>query len=699
MWRRRPERACEPSRGSARSDQTMPRRGAGLLSAAAAIGLLAVATLFAGPVSPAVAAPGGSILAGPGGPLPARAPGDLCSTEQWRNPANFQTCTDRLANLTADRVSCVKAPTPGAPDSGMAGWFATRPASSLANGRPHYYSDYGYAGYDYTTYDIGCVPTVMHPEYKFENTIANGEFLVATATIGAANAVRERAWDPNELWGWADPLVEKATRAIYDKVFTVFGAVTLVVVGLYLIWRARQSDMSATVTTAGWAILIMVAVTAIATWPTRSANAADTTLTSALSVVHDAVGPPQEEPPQGGCPDPEPDACADRRPPAIRASDTATEGVLYRNWLRGTLGSADSPTAQKYGPVLYDAKSFSWAEIENLRQDSSQRQVIIDAKATRWQKVAEQIKAEDPEAYEYLQGARGMERVGAGLIAILSAVFFSLFDLVASLLVLLGFLIFRWAVVAAPVLGTIGLLRPASSGIRRLGNVVIAAVFNIIMFGTGAAIYLFAVDLIMGTAALPGWLQVVLILLTGVVGWLLLRPYRRIAQLGGKSTSDGGGWQRLFLRDVRDAAGGRGSNQEREESALARRQSAIDLSVRPESRGEDSSTVVAGAGAAGGPAMAGAGTGGAPARVGPGRPEGSNAGTVGSSGGPTAPTRQSGAPTPARRPESPRWEAADVPVDEPSYAIYRPSSDRKPAPQSAPSRSVARRPESSIVPG
>ena len=82
--------------------------------------------------------------------------------------------------------------------------------------------------------------------------------------------------------------------------------------------------------------------------------------------------------------------------------------------------------------------------------------------------------------------------------------------------------------------------------------------FNIIIFGTGSAIYLFAVTLILGTASLAGWLQVLLIWLTGVVGWLLLRPYRRITQLGGKDSTraitSAGSWHRLFLRDVRQAA-------------------------------------------------------------------------------------------------------------------------------------------------
>jgi hypothetical protein len=187
-----------------------------------------------------------------------------------------------------------------------------------------------------------------------------------------------------------------------------------------------------------------------------------------------------------------------------------------------------------------------------------------------------------------------MDRVGAGFIAVLAALMFAMFDLTASLLVLLGFLVFRWAVIAAPILGTIGLLRPASAGIRRLGNAVVAALFNIAIFGTGAAIYLFAVDLIMNTAGLAGWLQVVLVWLCGVVGWLLLRPYRRITQLGGKDNTreiaSAGGWHRRFFRDMREAAkleGAEGGGNREPIIAKGRGVYVEQSNLRPEARLED----------------------------------------------------------------------------------------------------------------
>ena len=278
--------------------------------------VVAVGTLFGAPATRAAAAPA----------APTKAPGDpLCTVEEWRVPGNFQSCADRLQVNVQERISCLDAPTPSAPDSGMAGWFAQRPESSRGSRLLFRYSEYGYAGYDFDTYDLKCASTITDPSAEFENTVANGEFLLATSITGASNALRERAWDPSYMWGWADPLVETATKAVYAKVFTAFGAVTLAVVGLYLLWRSRQSDLSNAVTTAGWAIFVMVLVTAIAAWPKWSANIADKTLITSLGVIHDAVGPPDATIPPTQCRNLDPAACIDSRPPAVRASDTVVD--------------------------------------------------------------------------------------------------------------------------------------------------------------------------------------------------------------------------------------------------------------------------------------------------------------------------------------------------------------------------------------
>ncbi|MEU8816010.1 MFS transporter [Actinoplanes sp. NPDC048796] len=622
----------------------------------------------------AVAPPAAS--AAPAG-LPAKAPGGACSVEEWQR--DIPGCVDRLTGEISESAECQKPPTPSTPDSGLAGWFAERPASSTKPGPQGIYSRYGYAGYSYTTYDLdsGCASTLIDPDYKFETTVANGEFMIATAIIGASNALRERAWNPASMWGWADPLVDQATKAVYEKVFSVFGVITLAVVGIYLIWRSRQAEMGAATTTAGWAILVMVAVTAIAAWPVKSANIADQSLISTLSVVHDAVGPRAQDTPANQCDDPTPGACDDNRPPAVRASDTVTDTMLYRNWLRGLLGSADSETAKKYGMALYDARSLSWSDAQRLRSNPADREPTIAAKNEQWKRVAEQIKREDPEAYGYLQGVNGIDRIGAGFIAMLAAIMFAMFDLTASVLVLLGFLVFRWAVIAAPILGTVGLLRPASAGIKRLGNAVVAAVFNILIFGTGAAIYLFAVDMIMSTVSLPGWLQVMLVWLCGVAGWLLLRPYRRVTQLGGKDgarTIATGSWTRNFFRDMREAAKTEAADGDKGQVITkGGRTVYVDQgNLRPEARLEDPAHSAASRGDLA-PVTAGSGT----RSGGPTRPDGTES-VRDVAEAPQPERNETGrrekATTASRAQSAASWTEPDEPERPASFTIYRPET-------------------------
>jgi hypothetical protein len=594
-----------------------------------------------------------------------------CSTADWQAPENFTRCVNLLPDLSRQEQQCLEAPVPDKPTSGMAGWFATEPDSSKQPGPKGLYSRYGYGGYGFTNYDDGCVNLAVTD--NFANRLAGFEMTVAASVVGAADALREAAWQPQDLWGWANPLVQTVTTSVYRRVFTVFGTITLGVIGLYLLWRSRQSNMSSAMTTAGWAILVMAAVTAIAAWPVRAATVADRSLVSGLDVVHEAVGPPEARTPLSQCSGLTANSCEDKRPPAVRAGDTAMETLIYRNWLRGELGSATSPTAQKYGYVLYDAKTLTWDEMQATNGDPAAYNSMVARKQQQWMKVAKQIKTEDPEAYEYLKGSRSNDRVGAGIIAILSALFFAMFDITASVLVLLGFLIFRWAVIAAPILGTIGMLRPASAGLRRLLNAVVAAIFNIIIFGTGAAIYLFAVDLIMGTASLPGWLQVVLVWLSGVVGWLLLRPYRRITQLGGKDSAREiamlGSWHRRFARDAVDTT--RVPTDPLDDRLLDRRTRRGVLAVRPETRSDD----IPGHRRATRPV-----------------PGAQPAETVVVGGRPEDRRMPEDEEIPESRPyRRPRWSHSDVPEEEPAHvAIYRPNSSR-PAP------APARRPESASV--
>src|SRR5690349_24671248 len=109
----------------------MVRRGVALFSVLVVMVVASIAW--------AVAAPSAANAA------PAKAPGGPCSVEEWKK--NLNDCLNRLVKAVGDKAKCENAPTPSTPDSGLAGWFAEKPAASDEPGPKGMYTRYGYAGY------------------------------------------------------------------------------------------------------------------------------------------------------------------------------------------------------------------------------------------------------------------------------------------------------------------------------------------------------------------------------------------------------------------------------------------------------------------------------------------------------------------------------------------------------------------------
>ncbi len=525
----------------------------------------------------------------------------------WKTPLECLPGGDKAGSS----LDCKQAPPASRPDSGLAGWFLRQPAQPstkdpfAADPKVSTYDVYGYAGLSYVTYDLGCGPdAVRDPSALTTNTIANLLYSPALWFVALDNSVREYAYQPGSMWGWTDDLVERASSALAERVFNVWGVLVLGIVGVWLLWGARGGNMSAAVTTAGWALLVMALVSAVAAWPLNASKAADSTLTGALGQVSGAMN--------AGI-----GSAGDDRPPAVRASGVLTETVLYQQWLRGTLGSADGDMAKKYGPQLYQARAISWHDAKRMQDNPDVRSAIFAEKAKLWQTTAEKIKAEDPEAYEYLVGRKGTERVGAAMLALISAIVVTPFDLMASVLVLVAFLIIRLAVAFLPATGTIGILRPASGPLRAMLRTVVAAIINCVIFGVGSAVFLLAMEVITGTPSLAGWQQILLMWLTGVILWLLLRPYRRLTQLTGvdpmRNMAGGVGrmHQRVFGDLRRLSAAGAGALGSIEPTAEGQRISAAGADssrTRPEtwSRGVTLAALSTAAGPAGKVVAAGA---------------------------------------------------------------------------------------------
>ncbi len=419
-------------------------------------------------------------------------------------------------------VDCVESPTPDMPGEGLAAFFTRTPdplpaqEDPFAEGaRTTVYEQYGYSGLRWHTYDLGCGPDATRsPDAVIGTALSNWIITVPTAWSALTSSVTEVAFEPTFLDVF-DPAITRVSAALHRSLFATWVPAVIALVGIAILLRARRSALATTAASVGWALMVVLVATAIFRWPLTAGHFADDTVTGVLGSVVDGI-----------------DGGRSGVDPSVTIGSNVQQSIFYTSWLAGTLGSTDSPTAEKYGPELFKAQALTWHEAHVVQHDAGAGKQILEAKADRWKTLASEIEAADPAAYEHLTGKRSDTRVGYAVLATLAALLALPFLFVSALLLLGSFLIVRLAVMLFPAFATLGVL-PAGRGlVTGIGRTVGAALVNAVIFGVGAAVTIRVLGLILDPRTdLPGWLALVLMPLFGFVMWVALKPFRRLTAM------------------------------------------------------------------------------------------------------------------------------------------------------------------------
>lgn len=416
---------------------------------------------------------------------------------------------------------CKDAPTADVPGQGLAGFFSTSPDKVpvsadpfAADAKTTIYEQYGYAGLRWSTYDLGCGPDAMrNPDAVIGTAFANWVIQPALALTALTGSVTEVAFNPTFLDVF-DPVITRVSTALHDNLFATWIPAVLALLGILLIWRANRASLATSAAAVGWALIVVIMATALFRWPIAAGHAADLTVTRTLGTVVEKL-----------------DGHDEQVNPGTAVASNVVDSIFYEAWLAGTLGSADSKTAQKYGSDLFRAQALTWAEAGLLERDPDAGRELLESKQETWKDIADKIKDEDPNAYEYLTGQRSDTRVGYSFLALL-ATFLSLPFLLVSALLLLGcFMIVRLAVMLFPAFATLGAFPQGRGLITGLGRTVAAAIVNSIVFGIGAGITVSVLGILMAPSGAPAWLGLVLMPLFSFVMWMALKPFRRLTSM------------------------------------------------------------------------------------------------------------------------------------------------------------------------
>jgi hypothetical protein len=428
---------------------------------------------------------------------------------------------------------CKDAPMAQLPGDGLTGLLDGKPDPLPPQGDPFaknpttsVYEQYGYAGLTWHTYDLGCGGDLRDVNASSDTMIGNATLAFATWGVASANGLHNKIAHPADYMAPLDDVVAAVSTRIKDAIWSPWGGVALLGVVILLLWYSSSGRLSSVTKGAAWAVLVLAVMSGVAQYPARISAFFDQTVTSSIGQVNAATAGLSSAP--------------EGSDPARAQGGLLVDRLLYDSWLRGEFGSPDSSAAKRWGPALFKASAYTWAEAEQA-QDPDKAKQLAEDKAKAWKSIAAEIQEKDPNAYLAVQGKAG-NRAGVGTMAAFGVAFTTLFRVVADLFMFAGMVMLRFLVMFFPAVAVLGVMAPMSAIVHRVANMAGASVVNVIAFAAGAAVHTTVVSALLSRAQTSGMnlLVLILCLVSTLVAFVLLFPLLSLTNIVGMSAGGRG---------------------------------------------------------------------------------------------------------------------------------------------------------------
>ena len=409
---------------------------------------------------------------------------------------------------------CKEVPAPVRPDFQTAGLVMDKPdLAAVPDAAPDPFKDaqvpisdvYGWA-WRYTNYDLGCGSDfIRDPHAVAATNIANIEMAWLATMTSAVNSVENMSRTAS--FDFLKPVVARIAGTLDQRVLTVWLPLALLLVSVIVGFGAVRAPYSESfrrllvvVVCVGLAVVALV-------FPVKATNLMDDGATAVSQAAQAGFSP--------------------------RASDLITRESLYKTWLVGYFGSADSPTAVEYGPRLMSALTYTWSDVKRIDADPGAQKAIDKAKATEFKTIAAEVEKKDPAAYESFTGKTDTRTAGTMLGAVWVLIM-GLFVVLASLITVVARLIMIALVVAAMVVSVVGVVR--YSALQRMWDLFTAAIVNTVKFTIAAGVMTLILGAIQHAPIGMGWRLLLAIVVT-VIAIMITKPVTSFKSMAGLDPS------------------------------------------------------------------------------------------------------------------------------------------------------------------
>ncbi len=428
---------------------------------------------------------------------------------------------------------CEEVPAPVRPDFQTAGLVMDKPdLATVPAVAPDPFTDtsvpissvYGWA-WRYTNYDLGCGSDfIRDPSAVASTNLANvamaGLTTMNSAVESVENMCRSASFD------FFKPVVASVADTLDERILTVWLPLALLVVSIVLGFNAVRASYSETFRR----LMVVVACVGLAVFalvfPVRATTVMDDGAKAVASAAQAGFNP--------------------------RASDLITREAIYNTWLVGNFGSADSSTAEEYGPRLMSALTYTWSDVKRIEgiKDPAQREeaqkAIDKAKAAEFKKIAAEVEEKDPAAYESFTGKTDTRTAGT-ILGGVWVLIMGFFVVLASMLTVVARLIMIALVVVAPIGVVVGVVKNAV--LQRMWDLFTAALINIVKFTLAAGVMTLVLGAIQRAPVGMGWRLLFAIVAT-VIGIMVTKPIQSFKSMAGLDPN------RAYLSSLLRRAGG-----------------------------------------------------------------------------------------------------------------------------------------------
>lgn len=399
---------------------------------------------------------------------------------------------------------CQNAPEPAMPRSGAAGLVtADRVNESIPDRAPDPFADpsvkisdvYGWS-WRFDTYDLGCgVDIIGDAGWAGSNHTAN--FFIGVDVAGLALLDSLEGMAEGRTLDWLTNMAGVVTRAIAPLVSGTWLPITVALLGLWVVWRARRGRYQ----DAFGSLLIAVAAIGVSgiafVAPDALARVADQSVLAVQSVSAGTVT-------RSGS-----------------STDLIVRESLYRSWLVGQFGS-DGATARKYGPRLFAATHYSWSDVKQMRLDPGAPARLRDAKQKDFTALAHELEGEDPAVYSAFRGRT--DRVGPAVLAWVVGGATGLYVWTCLAMILLCRVLMQALAVTVPLMAVVGILPTGWGFLQSAWDRFAAALIGVAKFTLASGIMTIVLGAVMsspvGTPEKLLW-----IILLSVVGFAVTKPF------------------------------------------------------------------------------------------------------------------------------------------------------------------------------